>query len=183
MRVSLLAAAAVMLAAGSGRALGQWRVGSDSATRWTRFGRDVAYGTAEGLAFAGVDQIRKEPPQWGTGWNGYGKRAASNVGEFLIQEGVTEGLAAAMHRPIGYKHCTCHDVASRIGWAVKTAFTDPLPNGRTPLAVPRIVGAYAGSFAQASWRPDVGNRTQVALVNGTTSLAIGALINLWYELR
>ena len=61
--------------------------------------------------------------------------------------------------------------------------TDPMPNGRHPIAVPRIVGAYAGSFAQASWRPDDGNRVSTALVNGTVSLLIGAGINLFQEAR
>src|SRR3954466_5312470 len=79
---------------------GQVRVDNGKHTRLQRFGRDVAYGTAEGLAFAFVDQSRDEPPEWGSGVQGYQKRAASNVGEFLIQEGITEGLAAAMNRPL-----------------------------------------------------------------------------------
>jgi hypothetical protein len=59
-----------------------------------------------------------------------------------------------------------------------------MPNGTRLVAVPRIVGAYTGSFAQATWRPsNHHDRTRVALVNGTTALALGALINLYYEFR
>ncbi len=160
----------------------QDRVGADSATRLTRFGRDMAYGAAEGLGFALLDQWSNSPPEWGGGWSGYEKRAASNVGEFVIQEGVTEGLAAVMHRPLDYTPCGCSNTMARIGWALHGAYTDELPNGTRPLAVPRIVGAYVGSFAQAGWRPSNGSdRTRVALVNGTTSLAIGAVINLYHE--
>lgn len=175
--------AAALLLASPLIAIGaQNRVGPDSATRLTRFGRDMAYGTAEGLGFAALDQWNNDPPQWGTGWNGYGRRAASNVGEFVIQEGVTEGLAAVMNRPLDYTPCGCRNTMSRIGWALHGAFTDELANGRRPLAVPRIVGAYVGSFAQAGWRPSSGNdRARVALVNGTTSLALGAVINLYHE--
>ena len=124
-----------------------------------------------------------EPEEWGKGWKGYGKRAASNIGEFVIQEGVTEGLAAAMHRPLDYQRCHCGSTMKRIGWALQRAVTDQMPDGSHPLAVPRIVGAYAGSFAQASWRPSDSDRETVALVNGTTSLGIGALINLFHEFR
>jgi hypothetical protein len=178
----VLTAAVFTIAASKAQA--QWRVGSDSATRWTRFGREIAYGTVEGLGFAGVDQLRNDPAEWGKGWHGYGKRAASNVGEFLIQESVNEGLAAALHRPFGYKHCTCRGTMDRIGWAVRAAVTDQMPDGSHPLAIPRIAGAYAGSFAQAAWRPSQGrDRTQIGLVNGTVSLGIGALINLFYEFR
>lgn len=176
--------AAIALAAFAHVGTAQVRVGKDSTTRLMRFGRDAAYGAAEGLAFAGVDQLTNSPAQWGKGWKGYEKRAASNVGEFLIQEGTTEGIAAMMKRPLDYTKCHCRNTGDRIGWAIKGAFTDQMPDGTHPIAVPRIVGAYVGSIAQASWRPDAASgRLRVGLINGTTSLAIGALINLFYEFR
>jgi hypothetical protein len=162
----------------------QSRVGKDSATRVTRFGRDLVYGTAEGLAFAVVDQVTNSPEEWGKGWPGYEKRAASNVGEFLIQETVTEGLAAAMNRPLDYTPCKCRRTANRIEWAIKGSFTDQMPNGTHPLAIPRMVGAFVGSFAQSSWRPDTkSGRTRVVLVNGVSSIVVGAGINLYHEFR
>lgn len=177
-----LLAAAALVAWPALAARAQSRVGPDSATRLMRFGRDMAYGAAEGFGFAALDQWNNDPPQWGTGWTGYQKRAASNVGEFLIQESVTEGLAAVMNRPLDYTPCGCANTMERVGWALHGAFTDELANGKRPLAIPRIVGAYAGSFAQAGWRPSNGNdRMRVALVNGTTSLAFGAVINLYHE--
>jgi hypothetical protein len=169
------------LALAAGPALGQVRVDNGKHTRLQRFGRDVAYGTAEGLAFAAVDQQRNAPPEWGSGFSGYQKRAASNVGEFLIQEGVTEGLAAAMDRPLDYPRCHCSGTGNRIGHALVGAVADQMPNGRRKLAIPRIVGAYAGAFAQTSWRPQDGSHARLALENGTTSLAIGAAINLFQE--
>jgi hypothetical protein len=162
----------------------QRRVGSDSATRVTRYFRDMAFGATVGLAWAGVDQLNNSPPEWGKGWNGYGKRAASSVGEFLIQESVTHLLANAMNRPLDYQPCRCRHMSRRIGWALQAAVTDPMPNDTHPIAIPRIVGAYAGSFALASWRPDTRNsRIQTALVNGTISLALGGAINIFNELR
>ena len=159
----------------------QSRVGADSARRLDRFGRDLAYGTVEGLAYAGLDQLRDQPKEWNGSWSGYGKRAASNVGEFYIQEGVTEGIAALMDRPLDYSPCACRATPERIWGALRSAVIDRTQHGRSALALPRIAGAYAGSFAQASWRPNDGNRTRVALVNGTTSLALGAVINLYHE--
>ena len=70
-------------------AAAQVRVGRDSSTRLNRFGRDLIYGTGMGLLFAEVDHLRHEPPEWGKGWEGYRKRAASDIGEFVIQEGTT----------------------------------------------------------------------------------------------
>lgn len=162
----------------------QGRVGSDSATRLTRLGRAFAYGTVTGLAFTAVDQWQTQPPEWGKGWRGFGKRAASNLGEFYIQEGVTEGLAAVMNRPLDYLRCKCRGTGDRMLWALQAGFTDQMADGTHPIAVPRIVGAYAGSFAQAAWRPPgSSSRLTNALVNGTTSLGIGVLINMFYEFR
>lgn len=183
-RPAVLGLALVCLLSLPTQASAQWRVGSDSATRLTRLGRAMAYGTLMGFGFAGVDQWRDEPPEWGNGWPGYGRRLASNLGEFYIQEGVTEGLAFAMGRPLDYTRCRCIPTGDRVIWAVQGAYLDQQPDGHRYVAVPRIVGAYVGSFAQAMWRPSSGaNQLNTALVNGTTSLAIGAVINLYYEFR
>ena len=139
---SLLAQAGLvtlLVAIAPGRAQSQVRVGRDSSTRLARFGRDMVYGTVLGLAWGEVDQLRNDPPEWGKGFEGYRRRAAS--------------------------------------------VTDPMPNGSHPVAVPRIAGAYAGSFAQASWRPATSDRTRTAVINGTVSLLIGAGINVFQELR
>jgi hypothetical protein len=162
----------------------QSRVGRDSSTRVARYGHDLAYGAALAVAYAGVDQARDDPIEWGKGWPGYGKRLASNLGEFVIQESVTDLLAAVMNRPLDYQPSPHRKTSARVAWALHRAFTDQMPDDTHPLAVPRIVGAYAGSFAQASWRPGTGtSRTRIALVNGTTSLLIGGVINLYHEMR
>jgi len=134
-----------------------------------------------GLIYAGVDQINDQPAEWGKSWSGYGRRYASNLGEFLIQEGVTEGLAALMKRPLDYSPCRCTGTGDRVGHALAGAVTDQMPKGKHPIAVPRIVGAYVGAYAQSTWRPDSRSRANQVLVNGTTSLAIGGLINLYHE--
>ena len=162
-------------------AFAQSRVGADSTPRLQRLVRDLGYGTVEGLGFAVVDQMRDNPVEWSRGWNGYGKRAASNIGEFYVQEIVTEGLAAALTRPLDYSPCRCRATLDRLGWALRGALFDQMPRGRQQLALPRIAGAYAGSYAQTRWRPLDGNRAKTTVVNGTTSLAIGAVINLYHE--
>ena len=143
----------------------------------------MVYGTVLGLAWGEVDQLRNDPPEWGKGFEGYRRRAASDVGEFLIQEAATEALAALLKRPLDYAPCRCRGIGNRLRWALAASVTDPMPNGSHPLAVPRIAGAYAGSFAQASWRPATSDRTRTALINGTVSLLIGAGINVFQELR
>ena len=154
-------------------------------THWTRHvARDALWGVSEGILFAAVNQWQNEPSQWGNGGSGFGKRVASNVGEFVIQEGVTAGLSYAMEHPLDYIRCACHETSARIGWAMKNAVLDPMPDGTMAVAIPRIAGAYVGSVAQAAWRPTGnGNKSTawVAIANGTASLALGALVNIYHE--
>jgi hypothetical protein len=162
----------------------QSRVGTDSSSRIDRLERDLAYGTVEGFGYAGLDQYDLSPPQWGTGWHGYQRRLVSDVGEFWVQEVATEGLAAAMNRPLDYKRCRCRDFGARMAHALRGALFDQMPRGREALAIPRIVGAYGGAYAQTTWRPGgSSSRASLTLTNGTTSLAIGALIDIYHEFR
>jgi len=180
-RLPLIALFALTIATPS---IAQSRVGADSASRLTRYGRDLLYGTALGFAYAGVDQLRNDPVEWGKGWRGYEKRLASDVGEFLVQETATDILASALNRPLDYQRCHCGDAGNRVEWALMSSITDPTPTRGHVLAVPRIVGAFAGSFAQAAWRPATStSRMQLGLLNGATSLLIGAGINLFHEFR
>jgi hypothetical protein len=183
MRIATFGGLALLLVGLPVVARAQVRVGRDSSTRLNRFGRDMVYGVGMGLLYAEVDHLRNEPPEWGKGWEGYRRRALSSIGEFVVQEGTTEALAAALHRPLDYQPCPCHGFANRMGWALKASVTDPMPNGRHPIAVPRILGAYAGSFVQTTWLPSQTDRARSTLVNGTISLLIGAGINLFQEAR
>lgn len=182
-RLAAASLVALFLVVVPSRAGSQVRVGRDSSTRLQRFGRDALFGVGLGLAWGEVDQLRNDPPEWGGGFDGYRKRAASDVGEFLIQEGTTEALAAILKRPLDYERCGCRGTGNRFRWALWMSVTDPMPNGRHPVALPRIVGAYAGSFAQAAWRPATSDRARTALMNGTVSLLIGVGINVFEEFR
>lgn len=179
-RLAFVVVGCIFLARG---ASAQVRVGRDSATRLDRFGRDFTYGVGEGFLYAEVDQLSHNPPQWGSGWDGYRRRAASDIGEFVIQEGTTEALAAAMKRPLDYQPCRCRGTERRVGWALWQTFTDYTAEGKHEVAIPRILGAYTGSWAQASWRPGERSHVKTAFMNGTTSLLLGAGINLFHEFR
>jgi len=160
----------------------QGRVGPDSSRRIDRLERDLAYGTLEGVAYSGLDQWHVDPPEWGTGWPGYGRRLLSNVGEFWVQEITTEGLAAAMNHPLDYTRCRCRGSSDRIAHALRGALFDQMPRGREALAIPRIVGAFGGAYVQTTWRPTGSrSRASLTLTNGATSLAVGGLIDLYHE--
>ena len=161
----------------------QSRVGPDSADRLTAYGRNMVKMSIGGLGYATWDQFTNNPRQWDHSWSGYGKRIESNVGATAIQDTVTEGIAYVMDRPVTYSRCKCTGTSNRVTWALKGTVTDQMPDGSAPIAVPRIVGGYVGAYARTTWFPsNTGNsRATRTLIDGTTTLAVSAVINLTYE--
>ncbi len=161
----------------------QSRVGRDSSARLTRYGHDLLYDGVKGLGYTAYDHVRNKPEEWGKGWPGYGRRLASHTGELVISETTTETLAALMNRPLDYESCRCTGTVSRVQWAVLASFTDITRGGRM-LAVPRLVGTFAGNFAQATWQPD-SEHTHIrsALTSSAMSLVIRSGVNLYREYR
>lgn len=166
-------------------AAAQSRVGRDSSSRVDRYGRDLAYGIVTGFGYTAYDQVRNKPEEWGKGWPGYERRLASHTGELLVSETTTEVLAALMNRPLDYQSCRCIATDARVRWAILSSFTDLMPDGGRKLAVPRLVGSFAGSFAQASWRPDSAGQGHLrnALTSGGTTLLIRSGLNIYREFR
>jgi len=155
---------------------------ADSAGRWKLYGINVARVSVGALGFAAWDQWRNDPEEWGKGWPGYQRRAVSEIAGSFVQETITEGLAAALHRPRDYTRCVCQGGARRFEWAVSGALVDHMANGSRPIAVPRIVGAYSAAYIRTTWHPaKEHDRPLRTLISGSSSLGIGALINLAYE--
>jgi hypothetical protein len=73
-------------------------------------------------AIAAYDQIVDTPPEWGQGMKGYGCRAASLQGEFMIQNTLsTLGNAALQYEP-RYDRCRCSGFWPRTEHALMRTF-------------------------------------------------------------
>jgi len=105
---------------------------------------------------------------------------ASRAGQAAVQMSVRHGLAALMDRSTDYQPCECRGFGPRVQHALLETFTDRGADGSRALSVPRLAGAYAGSFAQLAWERDR-NAGDVAM-NTTLSLGFSALFNIAREL-
>jgi hypothetical protein len=104
----------------------------------------------------------------------------SRAGQAVVQLSVRHGLAALMNRSTSYQPCDCRGFGPRVGHALLETFTDRRADGSRALSVPRIAGAYAGSFSRMAWEHD-GNAGSVA-VSTTMSFGFSALVNVAKEL-
>lgn len=107
-------------------------------------------------------------------------RIGSHAAQAAVQVSVRHGLAALMHRSTGYQPCGCSGFGRKVGHALLETFTDRRADGSRSLSVPRLGGAYAGSFARLAWEPDHG--ASDAALGATMSLGITALFNVAREL-
>jgi hypothetical protein len=87
-----------------------------------------------------------------------------------------------MHRSTDYHYqfCECHGFGPRVAHALVESFTDRRADGSRAFSVPRIAGAYAGSFAGLAWEHDHSAGSVAA--GATLSLGFSALFNVAHEL-
>ena len=116
------------------------------------------------------------------GTDGLAGRIASRAAQQAVQVSVRHGVAALMHRSTDYHYhfCECRGLGTRVQHALLETFTDLRADGSRAFSVPRIAGAYAGSFAGLAWDND---RSAGDVAAGATlSLGLSALFNIGREL-
>jgi hypothetical protein len=105
------------------------------------------------LATAADSQYAWDPPEWGPGAAAYGRRSASWLGVFGIEETVHHGGAAALGYDPRYLRCGCKGFFRRSGHAIKWSFVTKNTAGRTRLDLPTLAGAYGGGMLSTYWYP------------------------------
>ena len=107
-------------------------------------------------------------------------RMGSRVAQAAVQVSVRHGLAALMHRSTDYQPCGCSGFGPKVEHALLETFTDRRADGSRALSVPRLGGAYAGSFSRLAWEHD--RSASGAALGATASLGLTALFNIGREL-
>ena len=132
-------------------------------------------------ASAGIDQWRDNPPEWGQGAKGYGRRYASGLGQNAIQQTVTYGLDMAIGLDTGFERSKRQGFFPRFKDALIQNVTSRTKSGKRVISVPRFAGAYSGAIiARETWYPERYSYKD-GLRSGTRSLISGFAINLARE--
>ena len=72
----------------------------------------------------GIQQATKSPPEWGSHWDGFGLRVASNFGvDFPATAATHYGLAEISHEELAYYTCQCKGLLPRLRHALVSTFT------------------------------------------------------------
>jgi hypothetical protein len=115
------------------------------------FGPVALFRASVGAAWS---QARNRPPEWGQGFDAYGRRVASQYGELVIQESVRHGLGALLGEDIRYRRCECRGFVPRFGHAWLSTLTVS-SNGRYRPSIAKLVAPFAGTVGAVTlWYPD-----------------------------
>lgn len=138
--------------------------------------------TAIGPALgAGIGQWEDEPPAWGEGAEGYGRRIASGMARHLISESIRAGVAAADGEDPRYHRSDERGFWPRTRHVIVETVTSQTASGARIPAFSRFAGDYGAAFISNTWYP--ANRATVgyALRRGSSSFGASFGFHLFEE--
>jgi hypothetical protein len=113
------------------------------------------YAFAKATLAGGFQQATKSPPEWGTGWDAFGTRVASNFGIQLVTTTTRYGMAEILREDAAYYRCECRGFFPRVGHAlVSTVTARHGEDGHTAFSFSGLASPYAGTMAALAWYPD-----------------------------
>jgi hypothetical protein len=130
---------------------------------------------------AGIGQWEDEPPAWGQGAAGYGRRIASGMSRQLISETIRFGFAAVDGEDPRYHRSQESGVWKRAQHAIVETFTSETANGNRIPAYSRFAGTYGAAFISNAWYPDNRATAGWALRRGSTALGSSIGFHLFEE--
>jgi hypothetical protein len=136
---------------------------------------------------AGISQWGNEPPEWGQGVAGYGRRFASGYGRSFISHTIRFGFAALDGEDPRFLPSDEGGVWHRMRHAVVGTFVSRTESGSQMPAFSRFAGIYGAAFISNSWYPESRANTTHALERGSTTLASSIGWNIirefWPDMR
>jgi len=132
-------------------------------------------------AISGINQARNHPVEWGRGWEGYGDRFGSSMGQRAVSNTISFGVGALRGEDPRYFPSGETRTSARIGSALAQTFVVHTDHGGRTVAIGRIAGAFGGGFVSRTWQPEGHGIMRPGFQSGAISLASGAVSNVIRE--
>jgi hypothetical protein len=139
----------------------------------------------DNIAYAGIgaalDQWRDRPGEWGQGWNAFGERYASHLGQYAIQRSIMFPVQAIDHEDTRYFRSKRESYKGRVADAfLHTIWRHDDSGGMMP-AYSEFLGDYGAAAISRVWWPDRFHTGSAIFAAGTDTLLIDAGINVLHE--
>jgi hypothetical protein len=107
----------------------------------------------DGGVVAGYQTAFKHPPQWGAGWDGFGRRYALRLSGIGLSTAMEGSIGAAWGEDPRYFRAGQGSFKGRIEHAVAAAFVDRYSDGSYRPAYARFIAIPTSNLITNSWRP------------------------------
>ena len=161
-----------------------WYVRPDKKTRQKNYFKSMFSLTSLGrtVVSAGYHTWQNNPEEWGTHWDGFGRRVASGVGRNVIKQTTMYALDESFKLDSRFYRSQKRNFGSKVKNALISPFTARNPSGKRVFGFPRIIGTYTSAIIAAeTWSPKRFNYVD-GLRGGTISLGMNAAFNLVKEI-
>lgn len=142
---------------------------------------------AVGLVVAGFGTLNNRPEEYGTHWDGFGKRFGIRLAGLATGNAMEGGLAALLKEDPRYVRLGQGPSKLRAWNAVKFTVIDRDRNGDPMPAYARLIAIPGNSFLSNTWRPDSDATVSRALSRTAYSLlskmGANALREFWPDLK
>ena len=130
---------------------------------------------------AGISTWSNSPEEWGTKWEGFGRRLASGFGKNAIKQTTTYGLDEALKVDSHFYRSKSKSTGARVRNALISPVTARDRTGKRVIGIPNLAGTFtAGIISYEAWYPDRYDWKD-GVRNGTFSLGLAAGFNLFKE--
>lgn len=130
---------------------------------------------------AGLDQWRDYPENWGGGWDSFGVRMASHLGQHLVKEEIEFGVEAFDHEDPRHRKSGLAGIWPRTRYAVVHTLLRQNDRGGLMPAYSRFVGDYGAGFISRQWYPARYQTVGQGLEAGTISLGLDVGMTVFRE--
>jgi hypothetical protein len=118
---------------------------------WSTLGAD---GIVHATLVSGYDQWRANPEDWGSRWDGYAKRWASEFAASAIGSTTKYAVAHWEHQDPSFVRCSCTGFGPRLQHALASPFIARRRNGRSAFSLATVAGLTAENvIPAATWYP------------------------------
>lgn len=130
---------------------------------------------------AGISTWSNSPEEWGTKWDGFGRRLASNFGKNAIKQTTTYGLDEVLKVDSHFYRSKSKSIGARIRNSLISPVTARDRTGKRVIGIPNLAGTYtAGIVSYEAWYPKRFDWKD-GVLNGTYSLGLAVGFNLFKE--
>jgi hypothetical protein len=134
-----------------------------------------------------IDHINLEPPEWGGGFGGYGKRLGSRIGTGVIQGTIQSAGTAALGQEPRYVRSSDSGILHRVGHAFVYTLVTYNNEGKNRPALATLGSYYASSMIAVTWYPGRYTVLGDGVRDGNRQVILAALMNqfqeFWPEIR